>query len=100
MSLNYHELFKEMASQPQVREAVKAKADQLKEMLEIRWPEIDELSKSGRRFLDGDGEDIIKVTEATRGTNRPVHVVTVRHPRALEHQANTSFVSKAVKDVS
>lgn len=100
MSLNYHQLFKQMAATPQVKAATKKKAEKLRRMLEIRWPEVHELSKSGQRFLDDGGDEIIRVTEATEGTNRPVQIVTVRHPRAVEHQANTGFVTKAVKDAS
>lgn len=100
MSLNYEQLFREMAAQPQVREAVRKKAEHLKKYLEIRWPEVNQLSDKQREFLDKDPEHAILITEATEGTNRPTHIVTVRRPDAVSEQARTSFVTKAVKDVS
>lgn len=99
MSLNYKELFQALAEQPQVINATRLKANQLKEYLELRWPEVNDLSQSDRGFLEGGG-DVVKVTEATHGTTRPVVIVTVRHPGAVAAQAKHGFVSKAVKDVS
>lgn len=99
MSLNYSELFKQMAKQPQVQEASRKKAEQVKQYLELRWPNVNDLSARDRALLREDG-DVVKVTRATRGTNRPTHVVTVRHPGAVAAQAKYGFVTKAVKDVS
>lgn len=98
MSLNLEELRKEMAKQPQVREGTRRKAEQVKKYLELRWPEVNQVSDKQRAFLAGD-DDVIKVTEATVGVNRPTHVVTVRHPGAVDRQAKNGFVTKAVKDV-
>lgn len=100
MSLNYHQLFKQMAATPQVKAASRKKAEQVKKFIEIRWPEVNELSERDRAFLLDDRGEVVKITEATRGTNRPTHVVTVRHPGAVAKQAKDSFVTKAVKDVS
>lgn len=100
MSLNYQKLFEEMAQAPQVKEAVAEKAEQLKRMLEIRWPEVNDVSDKQRAFLKKNPEHTILVTHATRGTNRPTHIVTVRHPGAVAKQAKSGFVTKAVKDVS
>lgn len=100
MSLNFDALFRQMVDAPQVRDAVKDKADDLAECMEIRWPAVNDLPARDRAFLDGDQSRVIQVTEATRGTNRPVHVVTVRHPGAVAAQAKNSFVTKAVRDVS
>lgn len=100
MSLDYSALFREMASQPQVKEAVRKKAEQLKEYMGLRWPEVNQLSDAQRAFLKKSPEHAILITEATEGTNRPVHIVTVRRPDAVSHQAKTSFATKAVKDVS
>ena len=99
MSLNYNQLFKQMAATPQVKAATKKKAEQVKKFIEIRWPEVNELSDRDRAYLDGGG-DVVQVTHATQGTNRPTHVVTVRHPGAVAKQAKDSFVTKAVKDAS
>lgn len=100
MSLNLEALFTEMAKQPQVREATKAKAEKLREFMEIRWPEVNDLDDDQKKFLDEQPDRTILVTEATDGTNRPTHIVTVRHPGAVAAQAKNSFVTKAVKDVS
>ena len=97
MSLNYNQLFKQMAATPQVKAATKKKAEQVKKLIEIRWPEVNELSDRDRAYLDGGG-DIVQVTHATQGTNRPTHIVTVRHPGAVAKQARDGFVTKAVKD--
>lgn len=99
MSLNYNELFKQMAATPQVQAATKKKAEQVKKLIEIRWPEVNELSERDRAYLDGGG-DVVQVTHATQGTNRPTHVVTVRHPGAVAKQAKDGFLTKAVKDAS
>lgn len=99
MPLNYNQLFKQMASTPQVKAATKKKAEQVKKLIEIRWPEVNELSERDRAYLDGGG-DVVQVTHATQGTNRPTHVVTVRHPGAVAKQAKDSFVTKVVKDAS
>ncbi|WP_068802069.1 hypothetical protein [Corynebacterium phoceense] len=99
MSLNYNELFKQMAATPQVKAATKKKADQVKKLIELRWPDVNELSDRDRAYLEGGG-DVVQVTHATQGTNRPTHVVTVRHPGAVAKQAKDGFVTKAVKDVS
>ncbi|TQE43573.1 hypothetical protein EJK80_06075 [Corynebacterium phoceense] len=99
MSLNYNELFKQMAATPQVKAATKKKAEQVKKFIELRWPEVNELSERDRAYLEGGG-DVVQVTHATQGTNRPTHVVTVRHPGAVAKQAKDSFVTKAVKDAS
>lgn len=99
MSLNYNELFKQMAATPQVQAATKKKADQVKKLIELRWPDVNELSDRDRAYLEGGG-DVVQVTHATQGTNRPTHVVTVRHPGAVAKQAKDGFVTKAVKDVS
>lgn len=99
MSLNYNELFKQMAATPQVQAATKKKADQVKKLIELRWPDVNELSDRDRAYLEGGG-DVVQVTHATQGTNRPTHVVTVRHPGAVAKQAKDSFVTKAVKDAS
>lgn len=100
MSLNFEALFAEMAKTPQVREAVKAKAEKLREYMEVRWPEVNDIDDAQRQFLDEQPDRTILVSEATDGTNRPVHVVTVRHPGAVAKQAKSGFVTKAVKDVS
>lgn len=99
MSLNYSQLFKQMAKQPQVQEAARKKAEQVKKYIELRWPEVNELSDRDRAYLEGGG-DVVQVTHATQGTNRPTHVVTVRHPGAVAKQAKDGFVTKAVKDAS
>lgn len=99
MSLNYQKLFKQMAATPQVKAATKKKAEQVKKFIEIRWPEVNELSDRDRAYLEGGG-DVVQVTHATQGTNRPTHVVTVRHPGAVAKQAKDGFVTKAVKDAS
>lgn len=99
MSLNYSQLFQQMAKQPQVKEASRKKAEQVKKYIELRWPEVNELSARDRAFLS-EGGDVVKITHATRGTNRPTHVVTVRHPGAVAKQAKDGFISKAVKDAS
>lgn len=98
MSLNYSELFKQLAAQPQVREATREKAERLQKYLRTRWPEVEDVPAAQRAFLEG-GDDVVQVTEATDGTNRPVHIVTVRHPGAVAKQAKDGFVTKAVKDV-
>lgn len=99
MSLNYHQLFKQMAAAPQVQEASRKKAEQVKQYIELRWPDINDLSDRERAFLR-EGGDVVKVTHATRGTNRPTHVVMVRHPGAVAKQAKDGFLTKAVKDAS
>lgn len=99
MSLNYEQLFQQMAAAPQVREATRAKAEELREFIEIRWPEVEDVHPQHRAFLGGNPERVVSVTQATEGTNRPVHIVTVRHPQAVSQQAKTGFVTKAVKDV-
>ena len=100
MSLNYSELFKQLAETPQVREATRKKAEQVKQYLELRWPEVNDLSPAQRKFLRENPGEAILITEATDGTNRPTHIVTVRHPGAVAKQAKDGFVTKAVKDVS
>lgn len=99
MSLNYNELFKQMAATPQVKAATKKKADQVKKFIELRWPDVNELSDRDRAYLEGGG-DVVQITHATQGTNRPTHIVTVRHPGAVAKQAKDGFVTKAVKDAS
>lgn len=99
MSLNYQKLFKQMAATPQVQAATKKKADQVKKLIKLRWPDVNELSDRDRAYLEGGG-DVVQVTHATQGTNRPTHVVTVRHPGAVAKQAKDSFVTKVVKDAS
>lgn len=100
MSLNYSELFAQLAATPQVREATREKAEQLADYLELRWPEVNDLSPAQRKFLNDNPDKAILVTEATDGTNRPTHIVTVRHPGAVAKQAKTGFATKAVKDAS
>lgn len=100
MSLNHSELFRQLAATPQVHEATREKAEQLGDHLEMRWPEVNDLSPAQRKFLNDNPEHTILITEATDGTNRPTHIVTVRHPGAVAAQAKTGFVTKAVKDVS
>ncbi|ERS41828.1 MULTISPECIES: hypothetical protein [Corynebacterium] len=100
MSLNYHELFKQMAATPQVKAAPRKKAEQVKKYIELRWPEVNEMSERDRAFLDDDSGEVVKITHATRGTNRPTQVVTVRHPGAVAKQAKDGFITKAVKDAS
>lgn len=98
MSLDYHKLFKELAATPQVRDASRKKAEQIKRLIEARWPEVNELSDRDKAFLrDG---DTVKVTLATRNTLRPTHIVMVRHPGAVAKQAKDGFLTKAVKDAS
>lgn len=99
MSLKYDELFKMMAAQPQVKQAVADKAEKLREYLEIRWPEVNDMNSAHKEFLYTPKDRAIIITEATQGTNRPTHVVTIRHPGAVAQQAKTGFVTKAVKDV-
>lgn len=99
MSLDINAIFNEMAKAPQVSEAVEAKAEKLRDYMEIRWPEVNDLTEAQRKFLDSEPGRVIKVTESTR-SNRPTHVVTVRHPAAVAKQAKDGFVTKAVKDVS
>ncbi|MGC2865989.1 hypothetical protein ACMG4H_14165 [Corynebacterium glutamicum] len=99
MSLDFDALFEELSSAPQTKEAVRDKAEELREAMEMRWPRIDEVGDHQRGFLQDEPDRIIKITESTR-SNRPTHVVTVRHPGAVAAQAKYSFVTKAVKDVS
>ena len=100
MSLDYHELFRQMANTPQVQKAVEDKAEELKKFIEIRWPDVNDVGASTKRFLKEDPGDVVKVTHATHGTNRPTHIVTVRHPGAVAKQAKDGLLTKAVKDVS
>lgn len=99
MSLDFDALFEELASAPQTKEAVRDKAEELREAMELRWPRVNDIDESQQGFLQDDPDRIIKITESTR-SNRPTHVVTVRHPGAVAAQAKYSFVTKAVKDVS
>ncbi|WP_368266687.1 hypothetical protein [Corynebacterium ulcerans] len=94
MSLDYSALFREMASQLQVKEAVRKSAEQLKEYMGLRWPEVNQLNDAQRSFLEKSSEQVILIREAAEGTNRPVHIVTVRCPDAVSHQAKTSFVAR------
>lgn len=100
MSLNYTELVRQMAFTPQVREAVEAKAEKLKRYLEMRWPEVNDLTQQERAYLRERPEHSILINEDTTNTDRPAVVVTVRHPGAVAKQAKDGFVTKAVKDVS
>ena len=59
MSLNYSQLFKQMAKQPQVQEASRKKAEQVKKYIELRWPEVNELSSRDKAFLH-EGGDVVK----------------------------------------
>ena len=99
MSLNYHELFAQMAKQPQVQEAARKKAEQVKKYIELRWPDVNDLSSRDKAFLR-EGGDVVKITHATRGTNGATHVVTVRHPGAVAKQTKDGFLTKAVKNSS
>lgn len=99
MSLDYRELFKQMAATEQVKQATKQKAEQLKKFIELRWPDVNDLSDKDRAFLKESG-DVVQVSESTQNQpNRPVYVVTVRHPGAVGKQAADKFLTKAVKDV-
>lgn len=100
MSLNFDELFKQIAAAPQVEAATAAKAEELREQLETRWNDIEDVPASQRAFLRDEAGRIVKVTKATDRTNRPTHVVTVRHPGAVAKQAKSGFVTKSVKAVS
>lgn len=99
MPLNYEALFNEMAQSPQVKEAVRKKAEDLRDFMETRWPEVNDLTETQRNFLKKEPEHSILITESTR-SNRPTHIVTVRHPGAIAKQAATGFATRAVKDVS
>lgn len=100
MSLKLDAIFQEMAQSPQVVQAAEARANQVKKYIEMRWPEVNDLSARDRAYLDGGGGDVIRVTRATHGTNRPTHIVTVRHPGAVAKQAKDGFLTKAVQDAS
>ena len=99
MSLKLDAIFQQMAQSPQVVQAAEVRANQVKKYIEMRWPEVNDLSARDRQFLH-DGGDVVRVTSATRGTNRPTHVVTVRHPGAVAKQAKDGFLTKAVQDAS
>lgn len=99
MSLNYEEIFKQMAQAPQVREGAAEKAEQLRDQLETRWKNVDDVPAKQRAFLRDEAGRVVKVTEATDHTNRPTHVVTVRHPGAVAKQAKDGFVTKSVKAI-
>lgn len=99
MSLNLEELMRQLAAAPQVREAAAEKAEQVREQLETRWQNVDNVSEKQRAFLRDEASRVVKVTEATAGVNRPTHIVTVRHPGAIAKQAKDGFVTKAVKAV-
>lgn len=101
MSLNYDRLFKEMSQMPQVREATRAKAEQLRDQIEVRWPEVNKISKAERAKLRKDPEHTVLITSTkSKADGRPVEVVTVRHHGAVAKQAKSGFLTKAVKDVS
>lgn len=99
MSLKLDAIFQQMAQSPQVVQAAEARALKVKKYIEMRWPEVNDLSARDRQFLH-DGGDVVRVTRATHGTNRPTHVITVRHPRAVAKQAKDGFLTKAVQDAS
>ena len=99
MSLKLDAIFQQMAQSPQVIQEAEVRALKVKKYIEMRWPEVNDLSARDRQFLH-DGGDVIRVTRATRGTNRPTHVVTVRHPGAVAKQAKDGFLTKAVQDAS
>lgn len=99
MSLKLDAIFQQMAQSPQVVQAAEALANQVKKYIEMRWPEVNDLSARDRQFLH-DGGDVVRVTRATHGTNRPTHVITVRHPGAVAKQAKDGFLTKAVQDAS
>lgn len=99
MSLNFEEIAKQMARSPQVLEATRKKAEDVRDAMELRWPDVNKIPESQREHLRKDPDHTILITEST-GTDRPTHVVTVRHPGAVAKQAQTGFASRAVKDVS
>lgn len=99
MSLNFQGIYEQMVKAPQTREGTRAKAEKIREFMELRWPEVNDLSQRDRSFLKDDPGRVIKVTEATESLSpRPTHVVTVRHPGAVAKQAKSGFATKAVKD--
>ena len=101
MSLNYDALFREMSQRPEVRKAVQDKAVQLRDAMERRWPEVNEISDSQRARLEKNEDHTILITSVTSDTDgRPLAIVTVRHPRAVAEQASTGFATRAVKDVT
>lgn len=100
MALNYDVLFKQMCELPQVREGVRKKAEELRGYIELRWPEVNDLSDSERARLQKDREHSVLITESRGADGRPVAVVTVRRPHAVVKQARTGFMSRAVRDVS
>lgn len=99
MSLNFDELFKQIAAAPQVEAATAAKAEELREQLETRWHDVEDVPASQRAFLRDEAGRIVKVTKSTR-SNRPTRVVTVRHAGAVAKQAKSGFVTKSIKAVS
>lgn len=100
MSLNIQGIYAQMTQAPQVREATRKKAEKIRDFMEMRWPEVNDLSERDRAFLKKDPDRTILVTEATESLSpRPTHIVTVRHPGAVAKQAKTGFATKAVKDV-
>lgn len=101
MSLNIQGIYEQMTQAPQVRDATRAKAEKIREFMELRWPEVNNLSQRDRVFLKDERDRVIKVAEATESLSpRPTHVVTVRHPGAVAKQAKSGFATKAVKDAS
>lgn len=100
MALNYDVIFKQMCELPQVKESVRKKAEELRDYIELRWPDVNDLSDAERARLQKDREHSVLITEAKGADGRPVAVVTVRHAGAVAKQAQTGFMSRAVRDVS
>ena len=100
MALDHDVIFKQMCELPQVREEVRKRAEKLREHIELRWPEVNDLTDAERARLQKDREHSVLITEARGADGRPVAVVTVRHAGAVAKQAQTGFMSRAVRDVS
>lgn len=100
MSLNYDALAQMMAETPQAQAALRAKADEFIEYLKIRWPRLQEPTDAQKDFLAKNPGALVDVTPSVNKAGRPIHIVVIRHPGAVAEQANNSFVTKAIKDVS
>ncbi|WP_168160717.1 hypothetical protein [Corynebacterium sp. HMSC08A12] len=101
MSLNMNALYEQMSKQPHVRKAVHQRAEKLRDYMEMRWPKVNRVSDNQRSRLREAPEHTILISDFNSSVDgRPMSVVTVRHPGAIERQARTGFVTRAVKDVS
>ncbi|MBE7338123.1 hypothetical protein [Corynebacterium aurimucosum] len=90
--------FHTFANAPGLREKLHEVAEEIVDNMKAGWPKSigDRLTDDSPNFQHTGHEKVFEVVSLTSQDGRPVELININHPYAVEHQARTGGFTRAV----